>query len=161
MEGPEFITLTFRLAADHREIDRLFRDAMAAMGRSHRLDAHALLDRIWMRLAVHIRAEHKAVFPVLAEARPDLGIHLQTLREDHDFFMASLAGAVKVMQDPLPDFASTREGVEAVRLRLISHNALEEELIYPAVDQLSHEQQVRVIGDVSRELTFLPKRYGP
>lgn len=161
MEGPEFESLTFRLAADHREIDRLFRAAMAALDRSLRSEAHALLDRIWMRLAVHVRAEHKAVFPVLAEVRPGLDIHLQTLREDHDYFMASLAGAVKAMRDPSPDFAATREEVEAVRLRLIAHNSLEEELIYPAADQLPHERLVQVIGDVSRELAFLPKRYGP
>lgn len=158
-ESSEAGNLTARLTADHGEIDVLFHDAQTAMDRGLAADAYAALDEVWMRLAVHIRAEHKVVFPALVEARPALRAALQTLREDHDFFMTSLAEAVKILQAPSPGVASARVTMEAVRLRLASHNAIEEESIYPVMDQLPHEQRVRFFGDGSRELAFHPKRY--
>ena len=146
---------------DHEEIEVLFRNSMAALHCSLPPEAHAFLDQVWMRLAVHIRAEHKVIFPALAEARPDLGELLQTLREDHDYFMATLAESMNHLRGPSPNFALTKDAVEAVRLRIKSHNALEETLIYPAADQLPSDQQDRISQDVSRELAFLPKRYSP
>lgn len=157
--GPDPITL--RMAADHEEIDGLFGKAGAALDRRLSLETHTLLDRVWMRLAVHIRAEHKVIFPVLMDTRPDLHAHLQGLREDHDFFMAALAEAVKALQGPSPDFDSIKKTVAAVRLRLTPHNALEEEQIYPALDLVPEAHRGRIFAEVSQELTFLPKRYEP
>jgi hypothetical protein len=73
--------------------------------------------------------------------------------------MATLAGAVKVLQEPTPDLPSASTALESVRLRLVSHNSLEEELIYPGADRLPQEQQAQLLADTSRELTFLPRRY--
>ncbi|HJV37372.1 MAG TPA: hemerythrin domain-containing protein [Geothrix sp.] len=148
------------LAADHAEIDALFGEARMAMDRSLQPEAHRALDRIWMRLAVHIRAEHKALFPAVAEARPDLAEALRTLREDHDFFMATLATAVNALKGPGLDWAAARTAAEAVQRRLAAHNALEEERIYPVADQLPEVQRRHLAGEVLRELAALPTRYG-
>ncbi|WP_243384555.1 hemerythrin domain-containing protein [Geothrix alkalitolerans] len=148
------------LAADHAEIDALFGEARMAMDRGLQPEAHRALDRVWMRLAVHIHAEHRALFPAVAEARPDLAEALQTLREDHDFFMASLAAAVKALKGAELDWAAIRSGVEAVQRRLAAHNNLEEERIYPVADQLPEAQRRHLAGEVSRELAALPTRYG-
>jgi hypothetical protein len=156
-EGPG--PLTRLLSADHTEMDGCFQDAREALEHHRPVEARALIDRIWIRLAVHIRAEHKVVFPLLAEALPQLRSHLQALHEDHDFFMATLAEGVKVLQGPTPDLPSARAALESVRLRLASHNSLEEELIYPGADRLPQEQLAQMLADASRELTFLPRRY--
>jgi hemerythrin superfamily protein len=160
VDAPDSRTLNARLTADHGEIEGLFRDAQMALERDLQAEAHTVVDRIWMRLAVHIRAEHKVVFPALVEVRPDLQSALQALHEDHDYFMGALAGAVKAMTGPSPEVASIKATLKAVQLRLGSHNAIEEETIYPAVGLLPREQRVQVLGDVSRELAFLPKRHG-
>ena len=148
-----------RLAADHAEIDALFREAQAALDRSLQADAHRALDRVWMRLAVHIRAEHRALFPAVAEARPDLAEMIRTLREDHDFFMATLATAVNALKASQPDWPLVRSAAEAVQRRLATHNALEEAHVYPAAGRLPEVQGRRLAGDVSRELADLPTRY--
>nr|WP_275976233.1 hemerythrin domain-containing protein [Geothrix oryzisoli] len=148
------------MAADHGEIDALFREARAAMDREARTEAHRAIDRIWMRLAVHIRAEHTALFPVLVEAWPDLAASLRGLREDHDVFMATLASAVNALKGPDVDWASVKASVETVRRRLIPHNALEEERIYPLAGQLEEGPRARLDEAVARELAALPGRYG-
>jgi iron-sulfur cluster repair protein YtfE (RIC family) len=157
-ESPD--PLAAKLAADHDEIDHLFREARAAVGRELHAEAHRAVDRIWMRLAVHIRAEHKVLFPAVAEFRPDLGATLQTLREDHDFFMATLAGAVNGLKDPAVDWAAVASALASVRQRLATHNALEESQVYPLADRLLPGQREQLISAVSRELAALPDRYG-
>jgi hemerythrin superfamily protein len=147
------------LTADHDEIDALFREARAALERGLQAEAHRALDRIWMRLAVHIRAEHKVLFPAVGEFRPDLAEALRTLREDHDFFMATLATVVNALKGAEPDWAAIRSDTETVQRRLGAHNTLEEERIYPMADQLPEVQRRRLAGDISRELASLPTRY--
>lgn len=147
------------LAEDHREIDSRLEEARKAV--ADRLQGEALraLDWIWMRLAVHIRAEHKVLFPALAEARPDLRTALQTLREDHDFFMATLAMTVSTLKGARVDWASVASAVEAVHRRLESHNALEEARIYPQVHHLPDGQRKTLAAEATRELADLPSRY--
>jgi len=153
-------SLAARLAADHGEIDRLFREVRVAVERGQQTEAHRALDRVWMRLAVHIRAEHKVLFPAAAEARPGLEPVLRILREDHDFFMATLAEAVNALKSSAVDWLAVRSALGAVQERLVFHNALEEDRIYPLADQFPQEQRRRLGGDVARELAALPTRYG-
>lgn len=148
-----------RLAADHGEIDHLLREARAALEEGLQAEAHRALDRAWMRLAVHIRAEHKVLFPAVADASPQLAGTLQALREDHDFFMASLAGAVNALKGALVDRAALRATLAAVQHRLAAHNALEEAQIYPLAGRWPEDQQRRLAGDVARELAALPARF--
>ncbi|GLH70275.1 hypothetical protein GETHPA_18080 [Geothrix rubra] len=157
--GPGPSPLTARLAADHGEIDGLIHQATEAFGRGSPGEAHATLDRLWMRLAVHIRAEHRVLFPALSEVRPDLRASLGLLRADHDGFMATLAGAVKALEGLPQDLESARAALEAVRKRLAPHNRLEEERIYPAAGTLPPALQVDLLEAVSRELAALPARY--
>ncbi|HJW72040.1 MAG TPA: hemerythrin domain-containing protein [Geothrix sp.] len=147
------------LSADHAEMDGCFQDAREALEHDLPVEARALIDRIWIRLAVHIRAEHKVLFPALSEALPQLRSDLQTLREEHDFFMATLAEGVKVLQEPAPDLPSARTALESVWRRLASHNSLEEEQIYPGADRLPQAQLAQLLAAASRELAFLPQRY--
>ena len=156
-ESPD--PLASLLAGDHRDIDSRFEAAQTAV--EGRLQGQALqaLDWIWMRLAVHIRAEHKVLFPALAEAQPDLAAALQALREDHDFFMATLAGTVNALKGPRVDWAAVASAVEAVRSRLDAHNALEEATIYPLADRLPDGQRRKLAAEAARELADLPSRY--
>ncbi len=160
-DDPRDRSLTAGLAADHRAIDGLFVEAKTALEDGLPDGAHRALDRIWMRLAVHIRAEHKVVFPALAQGQPDLQTALLALREDHDFFMATLATAVQGLRGPSPDLTSARTAMEAVQLRLAAHNALEEDRIYPEADRLPGAERAWIIREVARELAFLPRRHEP
>ena len=155
--GPGPITAS--LTADHQAMEPLILEAEKALASAVAGAAFTALDRLWMRLAVHIRAEHKGVFPALGSARPDLMDELGTLRQDHDFFMATLAVVVRGMESPAPDFAKAGAMLEAVRTRLVSHNALEEGVIYMMADQLPPDACGQVVEVIARELAFLPGRY--
>ncbi len=112
-----------------------------------------------MRLAVHIRAEHKALFPALA-GKPDLQACLSSLREDHDAFMAALARAVNALGAQPPDPAGARALLAGVLPRLAAHNRREEAEVYPLADGLAGEMREALLLAIRRELAALPARYG-
>lgn len=118
--------------------------------------AHRALDLAWARLAVHIRAEHKVLFPALAEV-PELSEGLALLRKDHDAFMTALAGAVQGLAAPAPDVAFAAAALAQMTPRLAAHNALEEADLYPKADVLP--MRARLLQEVQRELAALPPRF--
>lgn len=132
--------------------------ARIALGDGDLPAAHRALDRAWMRLAVHIRAEHRAIFPALAGSA-DLGGRLASLREDHDAFMATLARAVNALATHPADPAPAKLALEEVLPRLAAHNALEESQVYPRADALAEPARGALLRGVRRELADLPPRY--
>ena len=147
------------LAADHKEMDQLFLRGVEALRERDPGKAHPALDRIWMRLAVHIRAEHKILFPALAESGAEVQAQVKDLRSDHDYFMAALAKTLSTLRDPALDIPSLQIEVEQIRRRLTAHNAIEESKIYPLVDLLPPNQRQNLLEGLIRELAFLPERY--
>lgn len=143
------------LARDHRDIDTLFSETFSALARSDAAAAHFAMDRAWMRLAVHIRAEHKALFPAVLADHPELAGLIQTLRADHDFFMETLARLLGQLREPDVDLAAIAAAFTRVDERLQAHNRLEESEVYPLAggDPALDER-------LSAELAFLPERYG-
>ena len=167
------------LAEDHAEVDVLFRKLLQALEAGDARPAFGLLDLLWARLAVHIRAENLALFPAILRAAEQASdgqnaaprldetrSAISELRVDHDFFMRELAGAVNRMrahtseQFPPEQLAAIRQIVEAVRVRLELHNRLEEEKVYrwPAL-LLNAEENARLVKDARREIENLPPRF--
>jgi hypothetical protein len=171
------------LAEDHADVDGLFRKLLHALEAGDASLAFSLLDFLWARLAVHIRAENLSLFPAILRAADQVkgvdsdspGLEeaqsaVSELRLDHDFFMRELADAVNRMRaqasepyDAFPpeQLAAIRQIVEAVRVRLESHNRLEEEKVYrwPAL-LLNAEERERLASDTKREIENLPPRFG-
>jgi hypothetical protein len=170
------------LADDHAALDTRLGELCAALERADAAHAFELLDLVWARLAVHIRAEHLRLFPALmsACARFDANEHgtptraeaqriIARLRHDHDLFMHELAGAVQTMRELTaapgikPAGARQRgvlQTVLALRERLAQHNELEEERVYRwASALLSADEQAQLIVSLRRELENLPPRF--
>lgn len=150
------------LSRDHSEIDRLFAEARAAIGNNE--DALALVDLLWARLAVHIRAEHLHVFPALTELaeRSEDSETVKTianLRADHDFFMKEFASIVKKLRlDPLSDVI--KDPLDQIARRLASHNIVEENQIYPLIDErLADDVRDELIRRAQAELDKVPSRF--
>lgn len=143
------------LARDHRDIDTLSGETFSALARSDAAAAHFAMDRAWMRLAVHIRAEHKALFPAILADHPELADLIQALRADHDFFMETLARLLGQLRAPHADLAAIATAFAEVDERLQTHNRIEEAEVYPLAggDPALDER-------LSAELAFLPERYG-
>ncbi len=141
------------LAHDHRDLDALAAEAFAAFGRADAAGTHLALDRLWMRLAVHIRAEHKVLFPALADAPNEIQALIQNLRGEHDVFMATLARVLPGLLPPDPDLPSLAAVFSEMHDRLLTHNALEEAKIYPLAG-------ADLAARITQELAFLPERYG-
>ena len=170
------------LADDHAALDARFDELCAALERADAARSFELLDLVWARLAVHIRAEHLRLFPALmsAFARCDANEHgsptraeaeriIARLRGDHDFFMHELAGAVQTMRElkAAPDINPTGARLRGVlqtvlvlRGRLAQHNELEEERVYRwASALLPADEQAQLTLSLRRELGNLPPRF--
>ena len=172
--------MTDFLVTDHAEVGALFGELLATFDGEGAGELLAKLDYVWARLAVHIRAEHLHLFPALLSAAegaaagsgapspPEVRESVERLREDHDFFMRELAGAVNgtralVAGGSVPDavrLGAIRDMVLAVAGRLSEHNRLEEEQVYLwQAALLGEDSRAGLRRKVKRELENLPPRF--
>jgi Hemerythrin HHE cation binding domain len=171
------------LEHDHELLSDLLHDLQSGLQQQDAARAFELLDLFWARLAVHIRAENLCLFPAILNAPRELfrdrdgmpsfedaETMIESLRADHNFFMDELAKAVKTVREILANAESPRhvveqletirERVDAVSLRLESHNTLEEKKVYrwPALI-LSAPDLEGLCASLRRELENLPPRF--
>jgi hemerythrin superfamily protein len=170
------------LIEDHRTLDALYRKLLVSLDQGDVKESLARLDIFWARLAMHIRSENLHLFPaVLGALKSGSNEHAKLplpleevretvaqLREDHAFFMRELAIAVNTMrealfeqpvQEPTKRLSSARQGIISVGNRLVTHNELEEELIYPcSMTLLDASEQTNLEKQVRREIENLPPR---
>jgi len=174
--------MTKFLVDDHAEVDALFRDLWREFDSGGARGVFEKLDYLWARLAVHIRAEHLHLFPALlaasvgsqgdgADVTPAPGevrAAVEHLREDHDFFMRELAGAVNAArelaaQDGPPErerLLQIRGRAAAVAERLAEHNRMEEEQVYLWPAMLLAESELDAVREgIRREIENLPLRF--
>jgi hypothetical protein len=99
------------LADDHSELGELIDDLLAGLDEENKALSFERLDLLWVRLAVHIRAEHLCLFPSILDAPranftgtgstpwyEEAQRAIDVLRHDHDFFMHELSTAVNTMR---------------------------------------------------------------
>ncbi|OLE52229.1 MAG: hypothetical protein AUG51_19180 [Acidobacteria bacterium 13_1_20CM_3_53_8] len=170
------------LEEDHASLGGLIEELCAALDGSDVARSFALLDLVWARLAVHIRAEHLCLFPAILDAAKQLSSRradapqfdeaqsaISRLRRDHDFFMRELAGAVNTMREIKSSsdtrlveerLLDVRQTISTIKACLEKHNKLEEEQIYrwPTV-LLNLEQQAHLAECVRREIENMPPRF--
>ena len=170
------------LVDDHAGVDALFRDLWREFDRGDAGGVLEKLDYLWARLAVHIRAEHLRLFPALLAASErrrrggsddapspgEVQTAVERLREDHDFFMRELAGAVNAVRElaareGAPDRERLRQirgRVSAVADRLVEHNRVEEQQIYLWPAALLAETELDTLrAGVRREIENIPPRF--
>jgi Hemerythrin HHE cation binding domain len=168
------------MAEDHAEIDLVFRELLQAFEKGDNALVFRLVDFLWARLAVHIRAENLCLFPAILRAaanadndapRPEeMKTAIADLRRDHDIFMRALATVANRMRPhafnphdllSTEQLITTRQVIETVQARLESHNRLEEEQVYrwPAL-LLSAEELGRLVTKLKLQLENLPPRFG-
>ena len=147
------------LGSDHNEIDQLLDGVISSLNSNDSSVWYRKLDLFWARLAIHIRAEHLHLFPTLLDAiHENADAHsvcstVESLREDHNFFMRELAHVIKTRQ-------CTTDTVDSIAARLKTHNEIEETRIYPLVDTLlSPDAQRELAIKMKRELDNLPPRF--
>jgi hemerythrin superfamily protein len=145
-------------------------DAMASAEVSDRKKLLDSVDLFWARLAMHIRAEHHHLFPViqLAAVRAEGKLKevprvLKELRLDHDFFMASLADTMKILRgtarSATTDFKHIRRVMDEIEARLEQHNEIEEEQIYKLAGILNDSEVVRLGEKIRDEIANYPRRF--
>jgi hemerythrin superfamily protein len=154
------------LSHDHAEIDALLDDALKKLEAEDNA-AFGALDLFWARLAMHIRAEHLHLFPAVLkvskkESLSDVPLIVKCLRRDHDFFMHELGDIIKGMRAVTIENNSgldTAQRLHGIRDRLVGHNAIEEQRIYPLRDQLSQQDEQDLSRSIAKELNNLPPRF--
>lgn len=171
------------LAADHSELDELLAEFFAAFEIGSLKRIYKSLDLFWARLAMHIRAEHLHLFPLILDA---FGSQEQTtesnlpsaetakkligqLQNDHNFFMCEILAAIKKMRDlresgksdAAKQLKQVCETVTAVKDRLATHNRLEEAEVYRWANLLFLEpERFRLNEKMRNEIQNLPPRFG-
>jgi hemerythrin superfamily protein len=170
-----------QLSDDHRAVNEVLQQLLAALSNNDVRSSYEYLDLLWARLAVHIRAEHLHLFPTvmnrLAEPVSDAAgsrfeeaqTMIENLREDHDFFMRELAGAIAVLRDISATtttenneskLAKIADTVRAIEKRLISHNEIEENHVYRWASTILTEREQRELSSrISAELENRPQRF--
>lgn len=170
-----------RLRHDHVELGDLLADLEAALLANDIARSHSTLDFFWARLAMHIRAEHLHLFPVIleatsrsqtseAEALPPGEVRqtIEVLRKDHDFFMRELSRSVAItrglLANPATDSAEplgeVRQIIGEVKKRLARHNELEENGVYVWTGRLlTDAEQSALTAEVNKELENIPPRF--
>ena len=156
------------LAHDHTEIDLLLAVALQRLDASD-AEAFGVLDLFWARLAMHIRAEHLHLFPAVikiseAEMLSDVPEVVERLRRDHDFFMHELADIINAMRSITPENerdvrSDAARRVNAIKVLLTEHNAIEEQQIYTLRNFLSERENKALLLSVAKELENLPPRF--
>jgi DNA repair exonuclease SbcCD ATPase subunit len=170
------------LEEDHASLGDLIAQLCAALDERDVEQSFARLDLVWARLAVHIRAEHLCLFPILLDAARQLSTRedsapqfdeaqsaINQLRHDHDFFMVELARVVNIMREIENSressmieerFRDVQQTIISLKARLEEHNKLEEEQVYrwPAA-LLNSTRQARLAERVQREIENMPPRF--
>ena len=159
-----------QLIVDHAALDKVLKQLQAALHRSDLETAHTTLDLFWARLAVHIRAEHLHLFPMVLTCVGDEAQQIVAqLRQDHEFFMHGLGRAVEMMrhlltisEQPILEerLKSLENNILQIEQRLVQHNEIEENQVYHwATTHLNAEEQARLIEQVTKELRNRPSRF--
>jgi len=171
------------LEHDHEQLSELLHGLKSNLHQHDAGQGFELLDHFWARLAVHIRAENLCLFPAILNAPGKLfsnrgGVPsfeqaktmIARLRSDHNFFMDELAKSVKMFRETIANaenpehvlvqLATIRERVDAVSLRLESHNALEEDKVYKWPGLILSASDLQNLEAALRcELENLPGRF--
>lgn len=146
------------LSDDHDAVDEVLKQLLTALQNRDTQTSHAKLDLLWARLAVHIRAEHLHLFPVIAERVGETAPIIVNLRADHEFFMRELAEAVGILREET--LASVLDTVREVEKRLTSHNEIEEKQVYHWVGSvLTDSEQTALAARINAELEKRPPRF--
>lgn len=146
------------LSDDHDAVDEVLKQLLTALQDGDVQTSHAKLDFLWARLAVHIRAEHLHLFPVIAERVSEAAPIIVNLRADHEFFMRELAEAVGILREET--LASVLDTVREVEKRLTSHNEIEERQVYHWVGSvLTDSEQTALAARINAELEKRPPRF--
>jgi iron-sulfur cluster repair protein YtfE (RIC family) len=171
-----------RLSDDHRAVNEVLKQLLTALHNKDVETSYFKLDLLWARLAVHIRAEHLHLFPVVIDrltgsishaVAPDLTKAqsiVNKLRADHDFFMRKLASAIRILRelsrlvdsadDGQASFTSVYDAVLEVEKRLANHNEIEEHRIYRwASTILKEPEQIELLRRINAELEKRPSRF--
>ena len=153
------MSLDFSLAQDHNEVDRILGKVFEALNSGDTELALKQLDLFWARLAVHIRAEHLVLFPAVIETDGDMNEKVINLRNDHDFFMKSLADLIKELRKAsdgaVVDLAAIASRLGIIKERLEKHNRIEEADIYPLAASLDR----KLFQQIDAQLHNLPPRF--
>jgi hemerythrin superfamily protein len=170
------------LADDHSEVDKLIHRLLAALDQENKSQSFELLDLLWARLAVHIRAEHLCLFPSILEVPPvnfigsggipryqEAKSAIDRLRLDHEFLMRELGKAVNMMREQRTHsdhdiirmrLLDVRRSIVKVQSRLETHNQLEEDHIYKWVNVLLGEaKRSTLIARIRHEIENIPPRF--
>ena len=136
------------LSADHRRLDLLFHGLVQAIKEEKNLDYQQSLFHLFKSgLLRHIHWEETILFPIFEEST---GMTQQgptaVMRGEHEEMRTILVYIEAEVEqgfnvDLLADLANCLE----------AHNMKEEQILYPAIDQISSGDQQKIALDISRD----------
>lgn len=125
---------------DHAEIDAVLESVPFAKPK----EAAARFAEFDRRLERHIEWEESILFPAVAEKAPELeGGPLAVMRQEHKEIRAAKAAAQAALKEG--DGPQARRDTDAMLSVLKPHNRKEEQILYPACDELLDDGERRAV----------------
>jgi hemerythrin superfamily protein len=135
-----------QLKADHRKVEKLFKEFERAGDRAHAAKARAV-EAMVRELSVHAAVEELVFYPALLEEMPEARSYLLDSYEEHH--------VVKWLCDELDKLSPDDERFDPKARVLIGavryHVAEEETALFPAVRAAVGRKQLTVLGDLMDE----------
>ena len=138
---------------DHDELDGFFAKFQQYKRTDYPL-AKQYFKQFKFGLQRHIVWEEEFLFPLFEQVTGSIDGPTQVMREEHRQIGAALEAVHKKVQKADPNSDVQEQDLLSI---LKAHNDKEEHVLYPAIDQVASEEQLRVLH-TSME-TLPPERY--
>jgi hemerythrin superfamily protein len=145
-----FETVTAYLGWDHGRIDATLADAAVAVEESRFEQAARAYERFEHDLLRHERLEEELLFPVFEARSGIVGGPTAVMRDEH----RQVRTALVLMRNGVAghDPSAFRDGFRFFQAVMPDHNAKEEHILYPALDDLlSATERAALVARLERE----------
>lgn len=130
---------------DHREIDAILSEVPFESSK----EAVTTFEEFDRRLERHIHWEEEILFPAVAQRAPELKLGpIRVMKMEHEDIRKNKAAALKALREG--DGKLAKSHAEAMLRVLKDHNLKEEQILYPACDQLLSPGETKAVLDQVR-----------
>lgn len=121
------------LTSDHRHGKEMFAAAVQAVERGDWAGCHERFDAFLRALKHHVAIEEQLLFPAFEQATGIAAGPTQVMRNEHREMLLSLEGIAAVIAEQ--DAGRFRGLAQSITVLMDSHNAKEENVLYPMCDE--------------------------
>ncbi|MEN8171139.1 MAG: hemerythrin domain-containing protein [Pseudomonadota bacterium] len=145
------MTFTTRMGDDHHRCDELFAAAEQAVDKGEWPQATAAHQGFIDAMEQHLRAEEELLFPAFEEASGMTMGPTSVMRHEHEQMRALFAQMTQALQAQSSD--DYLGASETLLIMMQQHNAKEEQMLYPMLDQVLTAQSESLMTQLEARMS--------